>query len=1224
MVSPHTPTSSNSSALFGSDDSSFLEALAGSVLPGDFTPKAGNSKAAVLSKTSPIPVEPSSSLEPPPCAQPRSNAHSYISSGDEKDTPSITTSSNAQTCLKHPPIVLSGDDEPSLLQLGSPTPAQSRYKKRAYSVSSCDEHPALPHSSPESPIQIGTSYLDSDTYEASRFGGFGDYMRRKRAKLQIQNAEMGDSPEVITSNSRLFNGLAIHINGWTEPSVQELRKMIVEHGGVYRAYIDKKTLVTHIITCSLTPAKVREFKQMKVVRPEWLVQSVKAGVLLPWQDFIFVAGGRVESAHGRLAQMPLTEFAIDKQSTSTTQGVGLENPESPDRSDKFASTPTSLPSSPQAPSTLFLPSVPQVPKYAEHESNPAARRAMADPAWRAAHTSMAPDFIAGYYANSRLHHLSTWKAELRILVAEARERAERGDVDVIHRTSESEAGTCMRNVALVMKNPLKGKEKADNKKEKVIMHVDFDAFFVSAGLIGRPHLRGQPAVVCHSQRAQGGGSSTSEIASASYEARRFGIKNGMSLQQAQKLCPDLVTIPYEFETYRQLSLEFYTVLMSCADDLQAVSVDEALIDVTSTVGQMKVEPTSGDDGASVDIAKELAESMRAKIKAVTGCEVSIGIAPNIMLARLATRRAKPAGSFHLHQSLFQDLLPTLDIQDLHGFGRAAREKALDKFGTSNLGQLAGRSKAALCDALGKSTGETLYSAIRGVDERNLESDSPRKSVSCDINYGIRFENDGQVETFIHQMSEEVARRLDAIGVKGRSLTLKIMKRDPSAPVEAPKFMGHGQCMTFSKQTALADSDGHATSDPRVIGRVSWRLLRALNIAPQDLRGISIQVQKLDTRTVSAPTPGQARLSFRREPNSTAENTIIEQHPTARASLSELVTAIPEQEAPEREVDLPSFSQVDRSVFEALPEDIRQELEAEYQRRRSAPPPKLESVADEPPPRRSASTISPRGANNRLRILGAGAGASRGQRGRRQQRGRGAAYRGRLSSAPPAPPAQGALRVDPGELAELGIDEEVFAALPVSLQREQLAAARCARVRPSQQPVRPTSPLKPLQRLGGRWAPPKGPHEYVPPPPPPRARFAEVEKPALRSGGAATAVVVAVDGQDVRRAVRAWVERFVGHAPRAEDVGLVRSYLVRCAETDVGAERAVGVMRWWGALLRRRWAVWEHADERDEEAEPGEDVRAEMVGMAWWRAYREVGGGMNEVVRKRFGGTLRFR
>ncbi len=116
--------------------------------------------------------------------------------------------------------------------------------------------------------------------------------------------------------------------------------------------------------------------------------------------------------------------------------------------------------------------------------------------------------------------------------------------------------------------------------------------------------------------------------------------------------------------------------------------------------------------------------------------VSIGIAPNIMLARLASRRAKPAGSFHLRPEDAPDFLAPLDIDDLHGFGHSARQKALEKLGATNLGELAKKSKAVLCDALGKGTGETLYKAIRGIDERQLESDKPRKSVSCDINVSV--------------------------------------------------------------------------------------------------------------------------------------------------------------------------------------------------------------------------------------------------------------------------------------------------------------------------------------------------------------------------------------------------------------------------------------------------------------------------------------------------------
>jgi DNA repair protein REV1 len=435
-------------------------------------------------------------------------------------------------------------------------------------------------------------------------------------------------------------------------------------------------------------------------------------------------------------------------------------------------------------------------------------------------------------------------------------------------------------------------------------------------------------------------------------------------------------------------------------------------------------------------------------------------------------------------------------------------------------------------------------------------------------------------------------------------------------------MGHGKCITYNKQSTLADSDGGATSDPRPIGKVSWHLLRVLNIAPHELRGISIQIQKLDAPTGCAPTtPGQTRLPFRSKPNSTSAGTSMGPAPNARASPSEPVTAEPESKAPAKGIDLPSFSQVDMTVFEALPDDIRQELEAEYQRRRSAPPKPGPAAAAELP-RRAASVHPTRGGISNSRVRGGT--ASRGTRsgGRRQPPGKNSRSRGRFTPQPIIPPAPAAVvRVKPGELAELGIDEGVFAALPVPIQREQLAAARGARVRPSQQPVRPTSPLKPLQRLEGRWAPLKGPHEYIPPPPPPRARFAEAEKPGLRCGAAAPVVV---EGVDVRKVVRAWVEEFVRYAPHAEDVALVGGYLVRCVETDVGAERAVGVMRWWAALLRRRWAVWEHADERDEEPEPGEDFRAEMVGMAWWRAYREVANGMTEVVRKRFGGSLKFR
>jgi DNA repair protein REV1 len=118
--------------------------------------------------------------------------------------------------------------------------------------------------------------------------------------------------------------------------------------------------------------------------------------------------------------------------------------------------------------------------------------------------------------------------------------------------------------------------------------------------------------------------------------------------------------------------------------------------------------------------------------------VSVGIAHNIMLARLATRKAKPGGTYHLQPHNLPALIESLDIQDLHGFGGSTGDKAREKLGSTSLAELAKKSRIALCEALGKGTGDTLWKAIRGIDDRKLESDKPRKSVSCEINVRLTF------------------------------------------------------------------------------------------------------------------------------------------------------------------------------------------------------------------------------------------------------------------------------------------------------------------------------------------------------------------------------------------------------------------------------------------------------------------------------------------------------
>ncbi|KAJ7700870.1 hypothetical protein B0H17DRAFT_1046884 [Mycena rosella] len=926
-------------------------------------------------------------------------------------------------------------------------------------------------------------------------------MQRKRAKLQIQNSEINS-----TTASHIFKGIAIYVNGRTEPSVQELRALIILHGGVFEPYLVNFSLVTHIITCVLTEAKIREFKNRKVVRPEWLTESVKAGALLPWRDFEFVQGPR---AH-------------------------------------------------------------QLPSYATDASNSNAQRAMADPEWRAANTSAAPGFIKTYFENSRLHFLSTVKAELvREAQARAEAKQEQQQAEGLERADYS---------------PVKGKG-----RERVIMHCDFDCFFVAAGLLSRPDLRGKPVVVCHSQGNQGGSSSTSEIACASYEARERGIKNGMSLQQARKLCPSVLTMPYEFERYRDLALKFYTILMVHADELQAVSIDEALIEVTTAVSRV----------SSADPAKDLAERIRAEVKAETGCEISIGIAHNVLLARLATRRAKPAGALHLRPSDVPGLIATLEITDLWGFAHSHRDKAREKLGSTALSELAKKSRTVLSDALGKKTGETLYNAIRGIDDTELRSDKQRKSVSAEISYGIRFNSRETAEVFVRDMAETVSQRLNELKMRGRSITLKIMKRAPSAPVEAPKFLGHGACDVFNKQTALVGAGGRATSDAKVIGEHAWRILESFHFDPQELRGIGIQIQKLEPTDGPVNTDSnQKRLPFKpAEPIARPPSVIAPPSPAPARVYAAAVNLA----GPSTDASLPAIDDVDPAVLDALPLDVRQELEQAWQRRSESPfPGKAPPVQRGSGPPRSRST-----APQSVFPGGKAAGLKLGPRS--------GGYILDKNSVHPNRPANSFLRPTDSYIRdELGLDPVMLALLPRHIQREQLTAARLIKT------------LGAIPEVSGERLILK-PRRYDPPPdlfrqPPPYAKYPE--KPKLRQQGRTGEKVFFTEADDVQGLIEAWVHAFKEIPPNGKDIEFFAKFLVQCVDsersTDTGVERAIAIVKWWLVLLRRYWGDYEHIEGTVEEAE---DAR---VAEAWWKAFRDVKERIDVVARKKFGGRLSLR
>ena len=170
----------------------------------------------------------------------------------------------------------------------------------------------------------------------------------------------------------------------------------------------------------------------------------------------------------------------------------------------------------------------------------------------------------------------------------------------------------------------------------------------------------------------------------------------------------------------------------------------------------------------------------------------------MLLAKLATRRAKPAGSFHLTEVDIPSFLAPLDVEDFPSIGWSIRKKIEEKYGSTTCKDLLEHSKAALQRTLGPKTGEMVYGYLRGIDERKLEPHKERKSISAEMNvssvplysaesqYGIRFQNNEQAEICVKDLAAEVAKRLRQINAKGRLLTLKLLQRHPDAPIEPPK------------------------------------------------------------------------------------------------------------------------------------------------------------------------------------------------------------------------------------------------------------------------------------------------------------------------------------------------------------------------------------------------------------------------------------------------------
>ncbi|KAM4700349.1 DNA repair protein REV1 isoform 1-T2 [Discoglossus pictus] len=948
---------------------------------------------------------------------------------------------------------------------------------------------------------------------------WGGYMVAKVQKLEDQfQLDAPDQQQKEGTSSTIFSGVAIYVNGYTDPTADQLRHLMMLHGGQFHIYYSRSK-TTHIIATNLPNSKITELRDEKVVRPEWITESIKAGRLLsyvPYQLYTKQSSvqkglnftsmrkaddslpGPSNTIQGLSDTVSHSVTALsERQRTVQTNGMdGLEEEEKEHNDEDFEIWDLEQVFSEHKPNGLQnhkgntamynghnsnsncalkpldssvhtcnylaskFPSLPQQEKsdadcvavtdcnseqlqpnnkLADISCNP-SRTMLNSPSsssylhsntkLNGAHHSLQgpsststtiisptkvvspqlpkttdPNFISDFYSHSRLHHISTWKCEFTEFVRSLQTQSN-GGFPGRERLKKLKAGSLSAS--------------NQPKCQNCIIHLDMDCFFVSVGIRNRPDLKGKPVAVTSNRgagiistreganaqlefqyyqnkiqkgnaeieskpdqsawdtpdSAQANGMdldvshlSLAEIASCSYEARQAGVKNGMFFGRAKQLCPDLQAVPYDFDAYKEVAMTMYKTLASYTHDIEAVSCDEAMADITEIIAETRLTP------------EEVANAIRTEIKEKTRCAASVGMGSNILLARMATRRAKPDGEYHLKPEEVDDFIRGQLVNNLPGVGRAMEYK-LTSLGVNTCGDLQNIAMSKLQKEFGPKTGQMLYRFCRGLDDRPIRKEKERKSVSAEINYGIRFSQPKEAEAFLMNLSEEIQRRLEAVGMKGKKLTLKVMVRKAGAPVEPAKFGGHGICDNVARTVTL----DQPTDNAKVIGKEVLNMFHTMKLNICDMRGVGLQIHQLvsahrssafgSTSLKSGLLPGGSRslidmfqvpkmkklaeeeddkkglvLALDVDISSAGTCSFIQssnkyvtssQNPSTSKAESPvkkngMCTPVSVKSRVNFTIEIPSPSQVDPSVLEALPPDIREQVEQTFAVHQRLPP-----------------------------------------------------------------------------------------------------------------------------------------------------------------------------------------------------------------------------------------------------------------------------------------------
>lgn len=286
---------------------------------------------------------------------------------------------------------------------------------------------------------------------------------------------------------------------------------------------------------------------------------------------------------------------------------------------------------------------------------------------------------------------------------------------------------------------------------RTVLHADMDAFYASIEQRDRPELRGLPVIV-------GGMQARGVVSAASYEARQFGVRSAMPGFEAKRLCPDGIFLPPDMERYVAVSADVHRVFEQFTPEIEPLALDEAFLDVTGSLGLF------GD-------APALGRELKARVQVATGLVVSVGIASNKLVAKIACRLGKPDGMHVVAPGEEAATLSPLPIRYLWGIGPVLGDK-LAALGMRTIGDLARADAARVAHAAGDRAGYFI-ALSRGEDARAVVADRAPKSIGEESTFEHNVKERDTVVQAIVAHSEEVARRLRGAGYLGATVTLKM-------------------------------------------------------------------------------------------------------------------------------------------------------------------------------------------------------------------------------------------------------------------------------------------------------------------------------------------------------------------------------------------------------------------------------------------------------------------